>query len=494
MKVSLAYPWAARWSRRVRRFTTGLCLSVVLLSCQFLLSHQSSSAAPQSYQDLEFPPLPELQLPDYQRLQLNNGLTVYLMEDHDLPLVDGTALIRTGSRFESAEQAGLASLTGSLLRSGGTEKESPAELNQFLEDRAASIETSLRKTAGRATFSTLSEDLEPVFQRFADVMRRPAFDPTQVDLALAQTRGSLARRNDDPGDIAGREFNKVIYGETSPYGRTVEPETVDKISRPDMVKLYRETFFPNRMILGIYGDFDATEMLALIQDNFGDWKPTTQALPALPEVNQAHMDEVFVVDQPQVNQSDVRLGHLGGLLSSEDYPALSVLNGVMNGFGGRLPNEIRSRQGLAYSVYAYWSPSYDYPGTFVAGAQTRTETTIPLIEGIREQIRVVQDAPISEDELKYAKESTLNSFVFNFQNPSQTLSRLMRYEYYGYPSDFIFQYQKAVEATTAADVQRVAQEYLKPEKLVTLVVGNVKAFETSLKTLNKDQPLRRIKL
>lgn len=482
------------WPRRMRRFVSGLCLSAVLLACQFVLSHQPSSAAPQSYTDLEFPPLPEIQLPEYERLTLDNGLTVYLMENHDLPLVDGTALIRTGSRFESTDQTGLASLTGSLMRAGGTESNSPAALNQFLEDRAASIETRVSQTAASASFSTLSEDLEPVFERFADVLRRPAFDPAQVELTLNRTRGNLARRNDDPGDIAGREFDKVIYGEASPYGRSIEFETLANIDRRDMIEFYRENFFPNRMILGIYGDFQSEEMMARIQAAFGDWQPTAKPLPPLPEARQANSDEIFVVDQPQVNQSDVRLGHLGGLLRDEDYPALSVLNGVMNGFGGRLSNEIRSRQGLAYSVYAYWSPSYDFPGTFVAGAQTRTETTVPLIEGIREQIRMIQAEPISAAELNYAKESTLNSFVFNFQNPSQTLSRLMRYEYYGYPSDFIFQYQKAVEATTVEDIQRVAQTYLQPEKLVTLVVGNVNAFETSLKSLNKGEPVNRIEL
>ncbi|NJR70922.1 MAG: insulinase family protein [Synechococcales cyanobacterium CRU_2_2] len=490
----LSAPWVTRWSHRVRKLSLGLGLSLILLSLQFLLSHQPSNAAPQSYSELEFPPLPEIQLPEYQRLVLDNGLVVYLMEDHDLPLVDGTAFLRTGGRFESTAQTGLASLTGSLMRAGGTKTELPAQLNQFLEDRAASIETSISQTAAQASFSALTEDLEPVVRRFAQILRQPAFDPAQVDLALSRTRGNLARRNDDPGDIADREFDKVLYGTTSPYGRTVETETLEQINREEMMRFYQENFFPNRMILGIYGDFDSAQMTQLVQATLGDWKPTLKPLPPLPEVTQAQANQVFVVDQPQVNQSDVRLGHLGGLLSDRDYPALSVLNDVMNGFGGRLSNEIRSRQGLAYSVYAYWSPSYDFPGTFVAGAQTRTETTAQLIEGIRQQIKTVQETPISPEELELAKQSTLNSFVFNFQDPSQTLSRLMRYEYYGYPSDFIFQYQKAVAATTIADVQRVAQTYLKPEKFVTLVVGNVAAFEPSLKALNPDRPLERIAL
>jgi zinc protease len=159
------------------------------------------------------------------------------------------------------------------------------------------------------------------------------------------------------------------------------------------------------------------------------------------------------------------------------------MNGVLNGFGGRLFNELRSRQGLAYSVYGMWSPRFDYPGTFVAGGQTRTETTVQFIKSLETEIKRLQTANITVQELNKAKDSTLNSFVFNFQDPSQTLSRLMRYEYYGYPADFLFRYQKAITATTAADVKRVAQKYLKPENLVTLVVGNQAAMKQPLTDL-----------
>lgn len=483
----------SRCPRRLRRFITGLVLATVFLTLQFSLSAASSIAAAKPYQELTYPPLPEIELPDYQRLTLDNGLVLYLMENHELPLVSGQMIIRTGSRFEPAEKVGLASLTGSLLRTGGTESQPPAELNPFLEDRAASIETRIGTTSGSASFSALTEDLEPVLDSFAQVLRQPAFDETQFAFLQAQVAGGLARRNDDPDGIASREFDKLLYGETSPYGRTVEPETIANISRQDIIDFYRDNFFPNRMILGIYGDFDRDATVARVKDLFGDWQPTDEPLPELPAVAQAQQNSTFVVDQPQLNQSNVQLGHLGGLFDSPDYPALSVMNGVMNGFGGRLMNEVRSRRGLAYSVYGYWSPGHDYPGTFFTGAQTRTEATVPLIQALREEFEKLRTSDISLAELQYAKESSLNSFVFNFQNPRQTLSRLMLYEYVGYPADFIFDYQKGVEATTIADVRRVAQEYLRPDELVTLVVGNVEAFEQELEAV-MGQEVQRIEL
>ncbi|WP_041233263.1 M16 family metallopeptidase [Cylindrospermum stagnale] len=444
----------------------------------------AAAAGAKHYTELQFAAVPEIKLPKYERFVLQNGLVVYLMEDHELPLVSGTAIVRTGSRLEPADQVGLASFTGSVMRTGGTQKHSPDELNEILEQRAAAVETSISEAAGSASFEALSEDLEPVFGLFAEVLRSPLFAQEKLDLAKTQARGGIARRNDSPDNIAGREFRKLIYGKASPYARTIEYETVERVKREDLLKFYQEYFHPNNLILGIIGDFDAKKMRSLVQAEFGDWKPNPSIpKPQLPAVSPAKTGGVFFVNQPQLTQSNIFIGHIGGKFDSPDYPALDVLNGVLNGFGGRLFNEVRSRQGLAYSVYGFWSPRFDYPGMFIAGGQTRSDATVQFIKALQAEIKRIQAQKVTPKELNFAKESTLNSFVFNFQDPSQTLSRLMRYEYYGYPADFLFRYQKAVATTTAADVQRVAQQYLQPEKLVTLVVGNQNAIQPPLTQL-----------
>ena len=188
------------------------------------------------------------------------------------------------------------------------------------------------------------------------------------------------------------------------------------------------------------------------------------------------------------------LGHIGGQVDNPDYPSLSVLNGVLTGFGGRLFNEVRSRQGLAYSVYGSWNPSYDYDGMFIAGGQTQTDNTVPFIRSVVGEIEKLRTNLVSEKELINAKESILNSFVFNFQNPSQTLSRLMRYEYFDYPEDFIFEYQDGVRDTTREDVLQVAKEYLQPDQLITLVVGNLQAMNPPLTSLEAEVNLVDISL
>ncbi|BAU15620.1 peptidase M16-like protein [Leptolyngbya sp. NIES-3755] len=463
-----------------------ISLFISALLFVLLSVHPAVADTPKHYTDLKFSAPPEVKVPDYTRFQLQNGMIVYLMEDHELPLVSGTAIVRTGDRFEATQQTGLGELTGTLIRAGGTQKRTADQLNQLLEQRAAVVETGISTTSGSAGFNTLTEDLPEVFDLFAEVIQQPAFAPDKLAIAKVQSQGGIARRNDDPNGIASREFQKLVYGNESPYARTTEFSTLANISREDLIQFYQRSFRPDQMLLGIVGDFEPKQMRSLIEAKFGSWKPSGQGTPKqLPAVSQDKQGGIFFVNQPQLNQSYLRIGHLGGQLNNPDYPALTVMEDVLSGFGRRLFNEIRSRQGLAYSVGASWSAQFDYPGVFIASGETRSEATVPFIQSVFKEVDRIRKEPISSDELAFAKDTVLNSFIFNFQDPSQTLSRLLRYEYYGYPRDFIFQYRKAVEATSIADVQRVAQKYLQPEKLVTLVVGNEKEIQPALSTLGQ---------
>lgn len=480
-------PYRGIPSRKQRQRWLAPFLGVTTLLLLLLVRSPASAATPKHYTELEFPPLPEIQVPQYARYQLDNGAVVFLLQDRELPLVQGKAFFHTGKRWEPEEKTGLASLMGEVMRSGGTQQHSAAELNQLLEQKAAAVETSVTRTYGKATFNALSEDMELVMSLFAEVLQEPVFDREKLEIAKTQRRGQISRRNDDPSDIASREFRKLVYGDRSPYARTTEYTTVNNITRANLVDFYQQYIHPNNMVLGIVGDFDMAKMRALVEETFADWQPKPDLdVPPLPEVEQARPSGVFTVNRPQLTQSYVRLGHLGGTIDSPDFPALSVLNQVLNGFGGRLFDQIRSQQGLAYSVYGVWRPTYDYPGYFLAGGQTQSQTTVPFIKSIVREIERVRNEPITKSELNQATESTLNSFVFNFDRPEQILSRLMRYEYYGYPEDFIFQYREAVENTTIEQVQQAAQKYLHPDRFVTLVVGNTDAIEPSLTSLGEN--------
>lgn len=468
------------------------CVLTIITICLIIVNRQGVLAdTTPGYKTLQFPPLPSVVIPEYERYQLKNGMVVYLMEDHQLPLINGSALIRTGSRFEPSNQVGLASLTGDLMRLGGTNNHNPNQLNSILEQKAAAIETSFGTTVGSASFSALSYDLDSVLPLFAEVLQSPAFDNQQFELQKTRVRGSIARRNDNPGQIARREFPKLIYGANSPYGRSIENETLNNIDRNDLIDFYNKYVRPENIILGIVGDFDSETIKPMIEKIFGNWQvstPSPQFTMTTPQ--QQNTNGIFIADQPQLTQSNILLGHLGGKLKDPNYPTLTVINGILNGFGGRLHKEVRARQGLAYSVYGMWNANFDFPGVFVAGGQTKTETTGQFVKSIIEQIDLLRKDSISQDELNYAKNSILNSFVFQFQNPSQTLSRLMTYEYYDYPSDFIFTYQKAVENTTINNVLNVAKTYLTPDKIVTFIVGNQAIVKEEFQDFN--QPINNV--
>jgi zinc protease len=470
--------------KAARRVVPVFCLALISVLF-FAFVSPAKASTPKHYTELKFAPPPEVKIPNYTQFKLKNGMTIYLMEDRELPLVSGTAMIRTGDRFEPGEKVGLATLTGAVMRSGGTQKHTADQLNQLLEQRAAYVETGISTEAGSAGFSALSEDAPQVVDLFAEVLQQPAFAAEKLAIEQVKLRGGIARRNDDPGEIAGREFDKLIYGDASPYGRTIEYATLDKVSRNDLVQFYQQYFRPSNVILGVVGDFESQKMRSLIESKFANWNPPATKLPALPAVTQAKQGGVFFVNQPQLNQSTIMLGHLGGQLNSPDYPALSVMQNVLSGFGRRLFNQVRSRQGLAYSVYAAWDAEFDYPGRFFAGGQTRSEATVPFVKSVLSELDRMRTQPITEQELASAKDVVLNSFIFNFQDPGQTLARLLRYEYYGYPKDNIFRYRRGVQNTTIADVQRVANKYLQPDKIVTLVVGNQKEIQPPLSSLGQ---------
>jgi predicted Zn-dependent peptidase/outer membrane lipoprotein-sorting protein len=437
---------------------------------------------------LTYPELRDFEAPDPQRIELENGMVVFLLEDPELPLVSAVARVGAGSVYEPAEKRGLASVTGQVMRTGGTESMSSDSLNLVVANRGATVETGIGETQGTAFMSTLKENVDTILPIFADVIRRPAFAEEKVNLAKQQQKSGIARRNDSPSQIAARELDQLIYGEDSPYARVPEYYTIDRITRQDVVGFHEQYFRPNNTILSVWGDFDAEAMEAKIREQFGDW-PAEEGMerPTPPEPEAQRQYSVNLVPKSDVTQSTIRMGHIGEMtLDNPDYPAVRVMNQVLSGgFSSRLFQNVRREQGLAYAVGGSYSAGYTRPGRFYARVGTKSSTTVEAAESVLEEVRRMQEAPPTDEELSVAKDSYLNSFVFNFDTQQEVLGRLMTYEYYDYPKDFLQQTRNAIEEVTAEDVQRVADKYLYPDEAHILVVGNDDEFGESLSALTK---------
>jgi len=441
------------------------------------------------YKSLEYPKLGDIEAPEVEQVTLSNGMRLFLLEDHELPLVSISARIRTGSVYEPAEKIGLASITGEVMRTGGTASKTGDEIDEELESIAASVETGIGLNSGAASMSVLKRDLDKGLLILADVLMNPAFREDKIQLAKMQTHSMIARRNDSVGAIAGREFDKLIYGPESVYARHEEYATIGSISRDDLVAFHKKYFGPDNAMLAVWGDFDTKQMKGKIEQAFAKWEKVDLDLPKVPQVKYEFRKTVNVVRKDDVNQSNVYLGHIGGLRRHPDYFALIVMNRILGGgFTGRLFKNVRSREGLAYSVFGAYSANYDYPGEFYVGCQTKSESTVYAIRAMLREVEKMRESEVTDEELALAKDSFLNSFVFNFDTKGEVVNRLMTYEYHGYPADFLLQIKENVEKVSKEDVLRVAKKHLQPDKVQILAVGRPQDFGepmSSLGTVNE---------
>lgn len=441
-----------------------------------------------SYKELKYPPLSKLNVPQPTRFELPNGMVVFMLEDHTLPIVNVSALVRAGARWEPANKAGLAAITGSVMRTGGTKTRGGDELDEELDRLGAVVETYVGGDSGGGFVSVLKEDTDRGLNILADVLRNPKFPDDKIELAKIAQRAAIARRNDDPQSIAFREFSRVIYGKDSPYGHITEYKTIKAIDRDDLVNFHKEFFQPENVILGVWGDFSAGEMRGKIERAFGTWQRGGHAKPAVPDVEAGARERrgIYFINKEDVNQSWVLVGGLAGKRNDPDFYALTVMSSVLGGgFASRLFSHVRSQQGLAYAVWSNWGAGWDVPGTFMAVGGTKSETTVQMLNSIRTEIQTLASGGATDDEVSRAKDAILKGFAFEFDSTGKIIGRIMAYEYYGYPADYLQNYMDNIRKVTKEDVQRVARQSLVNDKFITVVLGNQKDFDKPLSTLGQ---------
>lgn len=458
----------------MKRVIISLCM--LLCSITQVWAAEAGQADPRT---MTFPPL-HFEIPKAERVVLECGMPVYLLADRELPIVNVTALVRTGSVYEPPAKAGLASLTGSVMRSGGAGGIAPEKMDDELEFMASAVESSMGVDMGTVSMTALTRNLDRTLRIFADVLLHPDFSEKRVDLARKHLVEGLRRQNDDPKEIAEREIVKAIYA-GHPLGVVPTFASARGISRQDMVEFHARYYRPDNMILAVSGDFERDALLRELNRIFG--KHPAKGSAALAEIPQPRLEFApeVLFGSKDVNQTVIRMGHLGITKDNPDIYAVRVLDYILGGsFTSRLMMEVRTNQGLAYNVDSRFDVGRLFTGTFIAETETKAESTAKTISLMKEIIGGMTRAPVSEQELKSAREYIVNSFMFGFTSPATIVTQRARLEYYGYRPDYLETYRERIAKVTREDVLAVARKYLRPQAFKLVVVGNAAKFDRPL--------------
>lgn len=412
------------------------------------------------------------------RHQLSNGATAFLVEDHDFPLINLAVTVRTGEFVEPPEKAGLAQLTGSQIRAGGTKTRKPLDFDEAADFLAASISSGIADVSGSAGLNCLSKDIDAGLALFVEMLRTPGFDAERLQLAKSQLLQSLERRNDSTASIEQREWGRLLRGTSHFSTRQATKGSIESITREDMAQFHARYFFPANFVFAVSGDFKTAEMLVRLEKAFGNWPSPRIAPPQVPKPNFTPKPGVYLVHKSGVNQGRVRMGHLGVMISNPDHLAISLMNSILGGgaFTSRITERVRSDEGLAYAAGSMFMPGTYYEGTFTAAFQSKSETVAQAVAIIFEEIDKIRAQRVKPEELETAKARAIEALPTRFATAASRAGQFASDFYTRLPEDYWQKYAERIRAVTLEEIQRVAQKYLRPEQMVVLAVGDADAI------------------
>jgi zinc protease len=434
------------------------------------------------WERIPIPKLHEFKPQEPRRIELKNGIVIFLQEDHELPFVSGSVLIPGGARDEDPAKAGLIGLYGQTWRTSGTAKMNGDAMDDLLEAKAAHIETEGDEDSTALAWDSLKGDSDQVLALALDLLFHPRFNAEKLELAQQQEATGIVRRNDDESGIADRESAKLVYGANSPYTRQPELSTIGAVTVDDLTAWHDRTI-RGKLIIGISGDFDAAAMEAKLRATFEGLPPAVVA-PPRHDVFAGPTPGIYFIQKNDVNQSNVQIVGLGTDRRNPDVPALAVMDEILGGgFASRLMQKIRTELGLAYEVGGGFAFDYDHPGEFRVVALTQSATTVETAKQALAEIAGLAGRPFTQEELDRAKDDILNSFLFRYDTRDKVLAERERLEFYGFPANYLETYKAALEKVTVADLDAVAKKYVHSDKLAVLVVGDAPQIKPGLDEL-----------
>jgi zinc protease len=454
---------------RFNRFVAAPGLLFVLAG-----SLASAQAIPPTPEKLTFAPLTYTppSAKDH-RVVLKNGMVAYVIEDRALPLINIQVIIRAGAWLEPVGKEGLARLTGGQMRAGGTKSLSAEQFDERADFLAAQIGSSMGDTSAGASLNCLADNLDDSLKLFIEMLREPRFQEDRLKLAKDQILQDMKKRNDESENIEAREFGMLVYGEDHFSNRYSTEASITSITQADLKAFHDQYYYPAGMILAVSGSFDKAAMVKKLEDAFAAWPSPKQVLAAIPSAIKGAAPGVYRINK-DVNQGRVSVGLPSVLRTSPDIYALEVMNEILggSGFTSRITRTVRSNEGLAYSAGSGIGFGTYYPGRFRASYQSKSSTVAYALQLVFEEIKKIRETPVTEEELVTIKNNLIQTFPSNFESKAQQAGTFAADEYTKRDPLFWSTYRDRIQAVTPADIQRVAKQYLVPEKMITLVVGN----------------------
>jgi zinc protease len=414
---------------------------------------------------------------DVERDELPNGLVLLLSEDHSVPAVSINAIVQTGSRFESDDKAGLASLAGELL-DAGTATITSKQIAETIEATGGQLATFGDYQSSGVAATLLSGDVALGLDIASDLLINPAFPEEKVQQYVDRRVAQIKARLDVPRTLASDVFNEIVF-EGTPLHRPAlgYARTVQSITQSDVRGFYSEYYKPDNTMLAVVGDIDKAEIRSRVAATFGKWERASRF--EAPQVQKAHRQASPVqkfVNAPK-EQVNILIGHAGIERRNPDYYALVVMDTILGsspGFTSRIPRKLRDEQGLAYSTFSNITSSAGLdPGRFVAFIGTAPENLDRAIAGLRDEIARIVENGVTEEELDIAKSYLTGSFAMRFQKNSQVAEFLIEAEVYGLGFDYPDRFPDLIRDVTVDGVNRVTRKYIDPRNLTTVVVGPV---------------------
>jgi zinc protease len=436
-----------------------------------------SKAIPAHPSDLSYGPL-RFEVPDGDayRHQLKNGIPVYVAEDHALPLVHLEVKLRVGSFLEPVDKIGLADLTASMMRQGGTEALSAEEFDERVDFIATQMGAFVEETSGGAFLNAITPAFTDSLNLFFEMMKRPAFQESRLAVERSDLLEEMKQRNDRPASISNREWGWLIRGHDHFLSRQPTDATLAAIDREDLIAFHAKYWRPENMIISIAGDVDTAEVLAELNKRFEGWDVDGPEVPWPPPApSHTPRPGVYYVEK-DIPQGRVVIGQLGMERKNWDDSeafAMSVMNDILGGggFTSRLVKRIRSDEGLAYSAGSRNDVGEWWPGEFSMRYQSKSPTVAYAAQIAFDEVKRIRSEPVSQEELTVAKSSFVEVFPRRFESPRKVVQTFADDEYIGRPHSYWKSYQAKIREVSTKDVQRVAKKYLDPDRMVFLVVG-----------------------